>query len=140
MRQLVSAGKWGDLKEQTRTAINETYGTVGTDNEDLTQHHIVDEDQARLGMIVFGVIMATGGIIGYLRSGSKVSIISGVLAGVIFAGAYLKHNLQLAFVTASIVTLIFAIRFFISKKFIPTGFLCILCLAATVFFALSMYG
>lgn len=101
---------------------------------------MISPEVARNAIAVYGVVIAGGGIGAFLRTGSKPSIISGVIAGIVLAGAYLKDNVPLALGTAAVLTLVFGIRLFKTKKFMPAGMLCIASLAAAAFFAASIYA
>lgn len=100
----------------------------------------VAPETARLGIAVYGVLVAGGGIGAFLKSGSKPSIVSGVASGVVLAAAYFKNSVPAALATAAVLSIVFAVRLAKTKKFMPAGFLCILSLLAAVFFALSIYG
>lgn len=101
---------------------------------------MVTAETARIGIAIYGVLIAGGGVGAFLKSGSKPSIVSGVISGIVLAAAYSKDSVPTALITAVVLSIVFAIRFFKSKKFIPAGLLCLLSIAATVFFAISYYG
>ncbi|CDF77388.1 unnamed protein product [Chondrus crispus] len=101
---------------------------------------MITAEVARNAIAVYGVVIAGGGIGAFLKSGSKPSIISGVVAGIVLAGAYVKDSVPLALGTAVALALVFAIRLVKTKKFIPAGMLCIASIAAAAFFAAAIYA
>lgn len=101
---------------------------------------MVTAEAARAAVAVYGVVVAGGGIGAFVRSGSKPSVISGVLAGLVLAAAYFKDSIPLALGTAAALAVVFAIRFAKSKKFVPAGMLCAVSLVAAAFFAASIYA
>lgn len=101
---------------------------------------MISPETARLAIAVYGVLVAGGGIGAFLKSGSKPSIISGVAAGIVLAGAYVKESVPLALGTAVVLTIVFSVRLAKTKKFIPAGMLCILSVVAAAFFAASIYA
>lgn len=101
---------------------------------------MIGPELARNAIAVYGIVIAGGGIGAFLKSGSKPSIISGVVAGIVLAGAYVKDSVPLALGTAVALALVFAIRLIKTKKFMPAGMLCIVSIAAAAFFAVSIYA
>ena len=94
-----------------------------------------------LGVIAaftYGILAMIGGIIGYIQANSQVSLLSGIISGLllIFA-AYLQLQGQTwalilaAFVTAVLVV-VFALRLAKTRKFIPAGLMTILGMLALV--------
>ncbi|KAM3097783.1 TMEM14 family protein [Phormidesmis sp. 146-12] len=90
----------------------------------------------------YGILVAIGGIIGYVNSRSKVSLISGLASGGVLAIAcYLCwRDLLLGFGLASLVALlllgVFAVRFSKTRTFMPAGLMAILSFLATVGYGL----
>ena len=91
---------------------------------------------SKIFLAVYGVLMLLGGYMGYIKAGSKISLISGILSGIlIFVGIYLSasnHQLGLGIIaaTSGVLILTFAIRFMKTKSFMPSGMLIILSLIA----------
>ena len=87
---------------------------------------------------IYTVLLFVGGIIGFKKAGSKASLISGSLSGVIMAGGLLLSASQprMGFSLAAVVCLLligaFAIRLKKTQKFMPSGMLLILSVAACV--------
>lgn len=101
---------------------------------------MISGEIARSAIAVYGVTIAGGGIGAFLRSGSKPSIISGVIAGVVLAVAYAKDSVPVALWTAVALGVVFAVRFVKSGKVVPAGLLCLVSVAAAVFFGVCVYG
>jgi uncharacterized membrane protein (UPF0136 family) len=93
---------------------------------------------------VYGVIMMLGGIMGYLKVGSKASLLSGVGMGLgLLASGYgvwqgSRDSLIVAVVIAALLVALFAIRLAKTKRFMPAGVLAILSLAAVIIFGLAL--
>jgi uncharacterized membrane protein (UPF0136 family) len=93
---------------------------------------------------VYGVIMILGGIAGFVRVGSKASLISGVGFGLVllvcgfdvWRGS--QNGLMAAVIIALLLVVLFAIRYAKKRRFMPAGMLAILSLVAAVIFALAM--
>ncbi|MEA5571400.1 TMEM14 family protein [Calothrix sp. UHCC 0171] len=75
----------------------------------------------------YGILAIIGGIIGYVQSQSKISLISGTISGLllVIAGFLQVQGLEFAFVLASVITavlvVIFAIRLKKTRKLMPAG-------------------
>ncbi|RWS26219.1 transmembrane protein 14C-like protein [Leptotrombidium deliense] len=78
---------------------------------------------------VFAVLVATGGVFGYVKAQSKPSLIAGLVFGVILAvGAYFNSskflsypNCYLLLVTCMVLGSFMGYRFYQSRKFMPAG-------------------
>lgn len=77
--------------------------------------------------LAYGIISLIGGIIGYTQAGSKVSLISGSVSGLLLIiAAFAQFQGQswgltvAAFVTAVLVV-VFALRLIKTRKFMPAG-------------------
>ena len=62
---------------------------------------------------IFGVLTIIGGVIGYVKAGSTISIISGAIAGIalIVAAFLLPGNVALGLIIAGVVSVLLAGRF-----------------------------
>ena len=78
-----------------------------------------------IASIIYGLLSLGGGIFGYQKSGSKVSLISGVVSGVILfilsaiaiqGGAWAY---SIAAIVVGLLVVVFCIRYFKTKKFMP---------------------
>lgn len=84
---------------------------------------------AVLAAIVYGVMAFIGGTIGYRQAKSKVSLISGIVSGILLlVGAVAQirgqaWGLWLMTAVTAILTLVFAIRLAKTRKFRPAGFM-----------------
>ncbi len=93
---------------------------------------------------VYGVIMMLGGIAGFVRVGSKASLISGVGFGLLLlvSGFGVWQGslgcLVAAEVIALLLVVLFAIRYAKKRRFMPAGMLAVLSLVAAVIFALRL--
>lgn len=110
-----------------------------TASEATVQMSAITPEIARIGVAVYAVLMAGGGIGAFLKSGSKPSLISGVVAGILLGVAYAKDNVTAALVLAAVLGVVFSLRLVKTKKFMPAGLLLILSVGAAAFFAASIY-
>jgi len=80
-----------------------------------------------IALIIYGVIAIVGGIIGFAKSQSKVSIISGSVSGVglLIAGAAAAQNQEWGKIAGMAITallvIVFMVRLIKTKKFMPAG-------------------
>ncbi len=87
---------------------------------------------ARTYFIVFGLLTILGGVIGYVKAGSTVSIISGSIAGILLlvAAYVLPEHLRTGLAIVLIVSLLLAGRFipnfFATGRVMPAGLMSIL--------------
>ena len=68
---------------------------------------------AKIYFIIFGLLTIVGGVIGYVKVGSTISIISGAIAGIalIVAAYLLPGNVALGLIIAGVVSVLLAGRF-----------------------------
>src|SRR5436189_3410150 len=97
---------------------------------------------AQWSLIVFGYFVVMGGIIGWKKAKSKASLISAVVADSLLIGAFvvcLAYNLSIGLLAGTIVCLllaiVFMIRFYKTKKFMPSGMLLVLSALETILLA-----
>ena len=87
---------------------------------------------AVLATFIYGLVSIIGGLIGYFQAGSKASLISGSISGIlILISSYLiNQGFMWAFFLAGVITLalivVFAIRLRKTGKFMPSGLMIIL--------------
>ena len=76
---------------------------------------------AKIYFIIFGLLTIVGGVIGYVKAGSTVSIIAGSISGIALIGAafLLPGNPALALAIAGLVSILLAGRFI--PAFMKTG-------------------
>lgn len=100
---------------------------------------LIPAEAARVVIAVYGVAIGGGGIGAFFKSGSKPSLVSGVVAGVVLGAAYFKDSVPVALGTAVALSVVFAIRFAKTKKVVPAGVLGIVSAVAAGFFAAAMF-
>lgn len=82
--------------------------------------------------LVFGILAIVGGAVGYKQAGSKMSLISGVISGLLLlVGAFLLLGDRSAGPTLSglvslLLVVVFMVRLFKTRKFMPAGLMIIL--------------
>lgn len=90
--------------------------------------------------IAYGVLAVVGGILGYTKAGSKMSLVSGIVSGVllIVSGIWMRtaplNGLILATVVTGILLVVFAIRLAKTRKFMPAGLMVITGIGAIAVF------
>lgn len=96
-------------------------------------------------IVVYGLLVAIGGVIGYVKAGSNVSLISGLgSGGALMIAAYITTQnssvgLALAVFIAALLLIVFAIRWFKTKKLMPAGMMAILSLVAVILFTTALF-
>ncbi|XP_041781548.1 transmembrane protein 14A-like [Anopheles merus] len=94
--------------------------------------------------IVFALLVAIGGIVGYKRAGSTASLYAGLVFGVaIGAGAWCNSLQQpfpyVQFVVLFLLIVVMMIRFYKTRAFMPSGLILLLSLCVLVW-TIFMYG
>jgi len=95
-------------------------------------------------VFVFGLLIALGGIMGYVKSGSQASLISGSSFGIILAiSAYFISQGKIAaqyiaLASTFLLDAIFTYRFAKTLHFFPAGFLSLASLAVLIVVALKI--
>ncbi|MBD2318134.1 TMEM14 family protein [Phormidium tenue] len=80
-----------------------------------------------IALFIYGVIAIVGGIIGFAKSQSKASIISGSISGLglLVAGTAAAQNQEWGKITGMAITvllvIVFIVRLIKTKKFMPAG-------------------
>ncbi len=88
--------------------------------------------QSIIAASLYGILSIIGGIIGYKSAGSKVSLISGTISGLLLmVAAYLQlqgqsWGLTLAVIITSLLVIVFAIRLAKTRKLMPAGLMVVL--------------
>ncbi|MGB3639918.1 MAG: TMEM14 family protein [Rivularia sp. (in: cyanobacteria)] len=94
--------------------------------------------QSIIAASLYGILSIIGGIIGYRIAGSKVSLISGTISGLLLlVAAYVQlqgqaWGLTFAVILTSILVVVFAVRLGKTRKFMPAGLMVFLGLAALI--------
>ena len=87
---------------------------------------------------IYIVLLVVGGLIGFLKAGSKISLITSSVASAILIIASLPHlfeasTRQIVIETIlAVLLVVFAIRLTKTKKFMPSGLMLVLTLACLV--------
>lgn len=82
---------------------------------------------AAITTLVYGVFSIIGGITGYQKAGSQVSLVSGIVSGLLLLiGAFLLFNgvftgLILSGAVSLLLVVVFIIRLVKTQKFMPAG-------------------
>ena len=85
-----------------------------------------------IAALTYGILAMIGGIIGYIKANSRVSLFSGVISGLLLIlAAYLQIQGQawaliLAVFVTVILVIFFALRLAKTRKFMPAGLMVIL--------------
>ncbi|MGF1538701.1 MAG: TMEM14 family protein [Elainellaceae cyanobacterium] len=80
-----------------------------------------------LAAIAYGILAIVGGVMGYKSAGSKPSLISGVISGVLLIlGGILQlagvlWGEILAAIVAAVLVVVFAVRLAKTRRFMPAG-------------------
>lgn len=94
--------------------------------------------QSIIAASLYGILSIIGGIIGYKSAGSKVSLISGTISGLLLLlAAYLQIQGQslgliIAVIITTILVIVFAIRLYKTRKMMPAGLMVGLGLVALI--------
>ncbi|MDR9405002.1 MAG: TMEM14 family protein [Halothece sp. Uz-M2-17] len=86
---------------------------------------------AKIAITLYGLLAIIGGVIGYKTAGSKVSLISGSISGVLlFVGGIASFlgqswGLILATIITAILVIVFIARLLKTQKFMPAGLMII---------------
>jgi len=101
-------------------------------------------ENAAIEVWVYGLVMMLGGIAGFVRVGSKASLISGVGFGLVLLvtgfGVWRgsQESLLAAIVVALLLVVLFAIRYVKKRRFMPAGMLAVLSIVAMVMFVRAL--
>lgn len=101
---------------------------------------------ATWSILVYGLLVLLGGVMGYLKAKSQMSLYSGVGSGVALLIAWFISRqmpvvgLGLAAGIAIVLCVVFVKRFSVTRAFMPAGMMMIFSLAATVLFVFGLLG
>lgn len=93
--------------------------------------------------IVYGILALAGGIFGYVKAGSLPSLISGLVSGglLVTGGIALAQGMSWGLLLSTVVTIaliiVFAIRLWKTRKFMPAGLMIVAGVAALLGLALG---
>ena len=95
-------------------------------------------EPAKIYFLVFGVLTIVGGIIGYVKAGSAISLVAGAITGIllIVAGWILPQHrelgLTLGLLTSAILAGQFIPRVLRTRRLVPAGVMSVLSVAGIV--------
>lgn len=95
---------------------------------------------------LYGLLVAIGGIIGYVKARSQISLIAGLGSAVaLWIAAYLTltnalSGLILAVCVAAELLVFFSLRWAKTRKFMPAGLMAVVSLVATIAFVTVLIG
>ena len=93
---------------------------------------------AKIVLSIYGLLMLGGGVMGYVKAGSKPSLIMGIISGIlIFIGVYLlgsnvKTGSMLVTTVSGVLTIVFLLRLLKTHAFMPAGMLLLLSAAVLI--------
>lgn len=89
---------------------------------------------AEYTLVVTGILIAIGGVIGFIKARSMPSLLSGVVSGILLVGCFIaatqfdpKVGLCAGIAILTMLEVVFAIRFAKTKKVMPSGMLIGVC-------------
>jgi uncharacterized membrane protein (UPF0136 family) len=82
---------------------------------------------------IYIVLLVLGGLIGFLKAKSRISLITSLAFGAVLAVCALDHvRIEWAWGILSFLALFFLIRFMKTKKFMPGGMMTLLTIATII--------
>jgi uncharacterized membrane protein (UPF0136 family) len=99
---------------------------------------------ATWSILIYGLLVLLGGVMGYVKAKSQVSLLSGVGSGIALLVAWFICRqtpwvgLGLATLLGLVLFIVFVIRFSKTRAFMPSGLMMVFSLAATVVFFLGL--
>ena len=91
-------------------------------------------------ILVYALAIIVGGVFGYFKAKSKMSLISGCVSGLLLLAAWFyalklpSVGLMVAGAIAGILVVVFITRFIRTRKFMPAGVMMVLSLIAGIVF------
>ena len=95
-------------------------------------------------ILIYGLLVLIGGIMGYVKAKSQVSLLSGVGSGIALLIAWFVAGnnpwlgLGLATLLGLVLFVVFVMRFLRTRSFMPAGLMMIFSLAAVAIFVLGL--
>jgi uncharacterized membrane protein (UPF0136 family) len=99
---------------------------------------------ATWSILIYALVVLLGGVMGYLKAKSQVSLLAGVGSGVALLVAWFVcrqiplAGLGIATLIGLILFVVFVMRFSRTRAFMPAGLMMVFSLAATVVFLLGL--
>lgn len=93
-------------------------------------------------VLIYALFVLVGGIIGFMKAHSHVSLIMGTTSGLLLMvaafGIYHSYNwgLFLGFILTALLMFFFGYRFFLNQAFFPSGLMTMLSVVTLFFLAL----
>ena len=87
---------------------------------------------------IYGILMLGGGVMGYVKAKSIMSLIMGIISGIlVLVGVYLlgsnmKAGITLVTVVSALLTAVFLLRLLKTHAFMPAGMLFLLSLGVLI--------
>lgn len=112
-------------------------------NMDFIANQLCALDVVRIVIILHGVLLAAGGIMGFVKAQSKPSLIAGVASAVLLftclGVSFIAPTAAefAAFAISDTLMLVFAMRLNKTKKFMPSGMMLLICLLAGTYYLIA---
>ena len=103
-------------------------------------------EPAKVYFFVFGILTIAGGIIGYVKARSVISIVAGLITGLLLiAAAYMlpdrrELGLGVAFFTSLLLALQFIPRVLRTRRLVPGGIMSLLSIAGMIIAVVSWFA
>ena len=103
-------------------------------------------EPAKVYFFVFGILTIAGGIVGYIKAGSMISIVAGFITGILLiaAGYVLPEQRQLGLCLGLITSLLLAIQFIPrvlrSRRMVPGGIMSLLSVGGIILAVAAWLG
>ena len=91
-------------------------------------------------VLVYAVLMGLGGWFGFKKSGSKPSLVAGVLSFAVLVVAYFIQEIWVAVATSGLLSLVFFLRVSKTRKLMPSGMLLVISAVVFVYLLIQMLG
>lgn len=97
-------------------------------------------------ILVYALVVVLGGVFGYIKAKSKMSLISGLVSGGALLVAWVlaqtspTPGIGLAMLIAVVLSVTFILRFARTRKIMPAGLMMVLSLVVTVIFAVDLFS
>ncbi len=104
------------------------------------------EVAAKISLLVLGILIAIGGIVGFLKAQSKPSLIAGVVSGGLLATAYsiagrnAEQGILFGAAICAILCVVFGMRLKKTGKVMPSGMLLGLCALELIFLVVAVFS
>lgn len=99
-----------------------------------------ERDMSDLIGLIYAGIIATGGLIGYLKAGSTPSLAAGLGFGALAGFSAHTNNNALLLATSTVLTVVMGNRFYNSGKMMPAGMITVLSIGIVIRCLLRTYS